>query len=199
MLEHFFGSKTRLKLLKIFFRSPDQTFYVRELARLIGTHLHAVRREIANLKKLTIIKQAEMAEVKEDQESGTERSIYYTLNLESPLHFELKALINKAELMEEKDLIEQIKNKGGKINLFVLTGFFTDEKDITTDIVVVGKIKPLILSKIIRRYEKDLGKTIRYTFMSEQEFKDRRHVGDRFLYSIFEAKHVFVVNEYNLT
>lgn len=198
MLEHFFGSKTRLKLLKIFFRSPEQFFYVRELARLINIHLHAVRREIANLQKLTIIKQIEVNEtLKEDQ--GNERSKYYQLNIESPLHDELKSLLNKGEVMEEKEMIEQIKSKGGKIQLFVLTGVFTDEKEALTDIVIVGKLKPLILSKLIRRYEGELGKNIRYTFMSEQEFKDRRHVGDKFLYSIFEAKHVFVVNEFKLT
>lgn len=199
MLEHFFGSKTRLKLLKIFFRSPDRAFYVRELARLIGTHLHAVRREIANLQKLQIIDQVPFTESATDPEAGTERSKYFQLQTSCPIYPELNALINKAEVMEEQELVEEIKSKGGQISLFVLTGIFTDEKASTTDIVIVGKLKPLVLSKIIRRYENDLGKTIRYTFMSDQEFKDRRHIGDKFLFSILEAKHVFVVNEYNLT
>lgn len=197
MLEHFFGSKTRLKLLKIFFRSPERPFYVRELARIIGTHLHAVRREIANLQKLQLIKMVEVEA--SENEGGTERSKYYQIDPLSPLYNELKALLDKAELMEEKQLIEEIKSKGGELKLLLLTGIFTDEREASTDLMIVGKLKPLVLAKIIQKYEEDLGKTIRYTFMSEQEFKDRRHVGDRFLFNIFESKHVFVVNEYNLS
>lgn len=199
MLEHFFGSKTRLKLLKIFFRSPEQSFYVRELSRLTETHLHAVRREIANLEKIGVIAPVAAAEVTRDPELGTERSKYFRLRADSPLGTELRALLNKAELLEEKELMEEIQNKGGKIQLLILTGIFTDEKEATTDIMIVGRLKPLTLSRLIRKYEKDLGKNIRYTFMNEQEFQDRRHIGDKFLYSIFEGKHIFVVNEFNLT
>ena len=198
MLEHFFGSKTRLKLLKVFFRSPDRSFYVRELARLIGTQLNAVRREISNLQKLKIIRTA-TAEGGSADEPGTERSKYYQVDELSPLFAELRALLTKSEVLEEQQLIEEIKHKGGKIKLFLLTGVFTGEKDAVTDIMIVGKLKPLILSKLIRRYENDLGKTVRYTFMSDEEFKDRRHIGDRFIFSILESKHVFVVNELELS
>ncbi len=198
MLEHFFGSKTRLKLLKIFFHSPEHPFFVRELARLAGTHLHAVRREIVNLLKLKIIKKVSAHDVGLELE-GTERSKYYQLDSESALNKELAALLNKAEVLEEHELVEKIKSEGGKIKLFILTGIFTEEKNISTDIFIVGSLKPMILAKIIKHYENELGKTIRYTFMTDQEFKDRRQIGDRFLFSVLEGKHEFVVNDYNLT
>jgi hypothetical protein len=198
MLEHFFGSRTRLKLLKLFFRSPDRSFYVRELARTIDTQLNAVRREISNLQKLKIIKQTVVQEVNLE-DGGTGRSKFYQVDEQSPLFNELRALLTKSEVLEEQQLIEEIKAKGGKLKLFLLTGIFTGEKDATTDILVVGKLKANVLSKLIRRYENDLGKTVRYTFMTEEEFKDRRHIGDRFLFAILEAKHVFVVNELNVS
>lgn len=199
MLEHFFGSKTRLKLLKVFFRQPERAFYVRELARQIDTHLHAVRREIANLEKVQIIQQVESAVAVHDEETGTQRSKFYQLDPMCPILMELKALLTKAELLEEKELVEEIKGKGGVLSLFVLTGLFTEEKSASTDILLVGKLKPQILSKLIQKYETDLGKTIRYTFMTDEEFKDRRHIGDRFLYGVLEGKHIFVVNDYNLS
>ncbi len=198
MLEHFFGSKTRLRLLKLFFRSPEHSFFVRELARLAGTQLHAVRRELSNLQKLKIIRQVTAHDSGEELE-GTERSKYFQLDHDGALREELAALLNKAEVLEEHELVEKIRSEGGKLKLFILTGIFTGEKNINTDIFIVGKLKPLVLSKLIKRYENDLGKAIRYTFMSEEEFKDRRQIGDRFLYSVLEAKHEFVINEYNLT
>lgn len=199
MLEHFFGSKTRLKLLKIFFRSPERAFFVRELARLIDIQLHAVRREIANLEKLKVIKAVTPEAATRDPEIGTERSKFYQLDDQAPLFEELKALLSKAEVLEEKDLIEEIKSKAGKVTLFLLTGMFTNDPDATTDILLVGQLKPFLIAKIIRRYEDDLGKVIRYTLMEDSEFKDRRHIGDKFLYTVFESKHVFLVNDYDVS
>lgn len=186
-----------MKLLKTFFRSPERAFFVRELARLSETQLHAVRREIANLEQLHLIKSVPADEVT-TKEAGTERSKYYQLDTEGALYHELLALLTKAELLEEKELVEEVKGKGGAITLFILTGLFT-ASDVGTDLLLVGKLKPLVIAKIIKQYERELGRTIRYTLMHDREFRDRREIGDKFLYSIFEAKHVLVVNQYNLS
>lgn len=198
MLEHFFGSKTRIKLLKVFFRYPDRYFYVRELARLLETQLNAVRREIVHLETVGVIILTPTDQVA-SRELGTERSKFYRLNAEAALHNELKALLMKAELMQERALVEEIKNKAGDLKLFMLTGQFMHEPTVDTDMLLVGAIKPLVIAKLIKAYEDDLGKSVRYTTMDEREFKDRREIGDRFLYSLFEAKHSFAVNEYNLS
>lgn len=198
MLEHFFGSRTRLRLLKIFFRSADRAFYVRELARLADTQLHAVRREIKNLELLNLIAPVEPS-ARQSSETGTERSKYYQLNTTAFLYPELRALLLKGELLEQNQLIAEIAAKGGRITLLLLTGIFTEDPNVTTDMLIVGSVKPAVIAKLVKQYEMDLYKSIRYTLMDEKEFKDRRHIGDKFLYTIFEAKHLFAVNEYNLT
>lgn len=198
MLEHFFGSKTRLLLLKIFFRSPDQAFYARELSRLTGMQLNAVRREIANLAGIGLIAKAHFDEVALHAAVGTGRSKYYRLDPGSLLYPELKALLLKAEIGEERQLVEMLKNKAGRVKLLLLTGIFLQEKEVDTDILIVGKIKPLTVAKLIKAYENELGKVVRYTIFDEKEFRDRREIGDKFLYGLFEAKHLSVVDEYHL-
>lgn len=195
MLEHFFGSKTRLKLLKVFFRNPDRSFYVRELTRLIETQLHAVRREIANLELIGIIHQIEQA----NRELGTERSKFYKLHTEAMLYPELKALLMKSEMMIEQQLVSDLKDKAGAIKFFILTGHFMQDADVETDLLLVGEIKPLVIAKRIKQFEDDLGKTLRYTVMSEEEFRDRRQIGDRFLYSLLDAKHLTMVDEFGIS
>jgi len=37
-----------------------------------------------------------------------------------------------------------------------------------------------------------------YTVMTEQEFNDRRHVMDKFLYSMFESENLKVINKLNV-
>jgi len=69
-----------------------------------------------------------------------------------------------------------------------MTGKFTNEKRAKTDMLLVGKLKEQTIAKIIARYEKEFGFEILYTTMSEQEFFDRRHMMDKFLFSLFQYK-----------
>lgn len=198
MLEHFFGSKTRVKLLQLFFREPEKNFYLRELARLIDTQLNAIRREVTNLERLGLI-QAVPAAIAESDAPITERHKYYRLNREAVLFPEIEALLLKAQLIEEEELINQLKDRAGELKLLVLTGLFTGAHEVTTDLLLVGKLKFLVVARLIKEYEASVGKAVRYTMFTEREFRERREIGDKFLYSVFEAKRLTPVNEYNIT
>ncbi|MCX6780215.1 MAG: hypothetical protein NT034_03485 [Candidatus Magasanikbacteria bacterium] len=160
MLEHLFGSTTRLKLLRLFFNNPDRAYFVRELSRAIDTQLNAVRRELANLEEFGVVKQVPFGESKEE-EVGTERSKYYKLNNEFFLNEELGMLLSKTQLVEERSFIDLIRKRCGNIRTMILTGFFT-QADVSTDILLVGEIKPVPLAKIIRDFEKFLNRPVRY-------------------------------------
>ena len=41
-VEKLFGSKTRTKLLGLFFENPDKSYYVREITRVIGEQINSV-------------------------------------------------------------------------------------------------------------------------------------------------------------
>jgi hypothetical protein len=55
MIEQLFGSKTRVKLLRLFFSNPNRSFYVREITRIVDEQINSVRRELANMLSLGII------------------------------------------------------------------------------------------------------------------------------------------------
>ncbi len=55
MIEQLFGSKTRVKLLKLFYGNPNRSFYVREITRTVDEQINSVRRELSNLLNLGII------------------------------------------------------------------------------------------------------------------------------------------------
>lgn len=196
MLEHFFGSKTRVKLLQIFFRNPDKIFYVRELSRMADIQLNAIRREIAHLEKMGAISHVPVSNI-EQVENGKERSKYYQLQKDFMLLNELHTLLAKAQLLEQKTFIDQVKNKGGLINLFILSGFFAQDTKSPTDLLLVGQIKIPVVEKIIKNFEEALDQPIRYTFMEEREFSERKELGDVFLYSVLESKHIIVVDAFN--
>lgn len=196
MLEHLFGSVTRIKLLRLFYNNPERAYFVRELSRSIEIQLNAVRRELANLETVGIIKKVGSDESNDDV--GTERSKYYKINTGFFLHDELGALLQKTQILEERTFIDLLKKRAGDVRAMILTGFFTNNNDVSTDMLLVGDIKPVVVAKIIHDFEKFLNRSIRYTILDLKEFTERREIGDRFIYSIFEGKHIFAVDNLNL-
>src|SRR5437868_13919458 len=69
MIEQLFGSKTRVKLLQLFYSNPNRSFYVRKITRKVDEQINSVRRELANLLSIGII----------TSESNNNR-LYYEVN-----------------------------------------------------------------------------------------------------------------------
>ncbi len=184
MLEQLFGSKTRVKLLKLFFEQSD-AYYVRELVRKTNSHINSIRRELKNLLKIGIIK-----------EKDCNRKKYYKINENFILYPELKILITKSRILLKDKLKEKLERLG-QIRLLILTGFFVDLPS-QTDILIVGKINRKKLKLIIEALEKETEKKINYTIMSSQEFRYRSDLTDHFLYNILENKKIVLINKTNI-
>lgn len=194
MLEQLFGSKTRLKLLRVFFHHFEKKFFVRELTRMLDSQINAVRRELDLLLEVGIIMEVQVENgTKEEQQKR-----YYTLDQSSLLFPELQALLIKAQMLGEQKFIEELKERGGEIKLMLLTGRFTGEKKAPSDILIVGDLRPKALENLITRQEKESGFEIRYTLMDEKEFFERRQMMDKFLFSLFEGNCCKVINEWKV-
>ena len=83
--EKLFGSKTRAKLLRLFFENPEKSFYVREMTRVIDEQINSVRRELLNLESIGIIKNETF-----------DNKVYYSANSKHPFYLEVHFLeLNK--------------------------------------------------------------------------------------------------------
>lgn len=202
MLEQLFGSKTRVKLLRLFLNNQNQPYYLRELARKLKTQLNSVRREVENLEQLGIIKSAE-APVKEEKELDKKKKKaakpssnkkYLLTNTEFILYPELKALLLKAQLLLERSFIIKIERLA-KIKLFILSGIFVGNDSAATDMLLVGTINHKRLAAVVKEFEREFGRSINFTVMSPQEFKYRQDITDRFLYDILEGKKIVIVDK----
>lgn len=192
MLEHLFGSKTRVRLLRLFFAEPEKMYFVRELTRILEVQINAVRRELELLQAAEIVEEVKA----EDLPGGDPQSIkkYYRLSQSSLLFPELQALIYKEKLLNEHLFIEELKTKAGDLKMLVLSGHFTDDGKSPTDMLIVGDIREKAVTSLIEQYERDHRVSFRYTFMKEQEFLDRRHIMDKFLFTLFESKIIKAVD-----
>jgi DNA-binding transcriptional ArsR family regulator len=84
MLESLFTSRTRVHLLELFLLHPEREVHVREICRITGSNINAVRRELANLGELGLLT---------NRRVGNTR--LYTANIASPIYQELTAILVK--------------------------------------------------------------------------------------------------------
>lgn len=201
MLEQLFGSKTRVRLLRLFLNNSKDAFFVRELTRKIGAQINAVRNELDNLVEMDLVSVVTDfdadGDVEESARPKNRRSMrqrkYYRMNMDSLLYPELRALFMKARVMLEKDFVRKL-TAAGPISYLALTGFFVSEEPSPTDLLVVGKLNRDKLASVIKNFEREIGREVNYTALTPQEYRYRRDVTDRFLYSILESRKLVVVD-----
>ncbi|OGL65424.1 hypothetical protein A3B21_01755 [Candidatus Uhrbacteria bacterium RIFCSPLOWO2_01_FULL_47_24] len=191
-LEQIFGSRIRVRLLKLFLEHPDQTFYVREITRLTRSHIHSVRRELSNLSKIGLIQIHEENQAETHRASGLRRK-FYEANPACVIFNELRILLNKGQLLLQEELARQLKGIGS-IRYLALTGFFVDLPGFPTDLMIVGRVNKEKSAKVFREFEEEFGRTINYTILPLKEFTERKEMMDRFLYNFFENKKIVLID-----
>ena len=183
MLEQLFGSRTRVKLLRLFLVNPDTAYYVRELTRKIDEQLNSVRRELANLLLLGMVTSDTRADKK-----------YYQLNKKFALVKELSDLLLKSQISLEQNFIKSMK-EAGKIRFLLLTGSFTGSRSSPTDVLIVGQVNKNLLVNAIERFQKEIGREINYTLLSTRDYNERKALGDKFLVTVLNNPKVVVVDD----
>ena len=189
-LEQLFGSKTRVKLLYLFYTYPDRSFFIRELTRKLRFQINSIRRELANLTKFGIIQVVEEGSRLVSDSRGIKERKYFKLNPSFILNNDLKNLFFKSQLMVEKDHVQKILNLGS-LDYFILTGKFTGV-DTLIDILLVGQVDREKLSKVISDFERYLKKEINYSVLEKGDFIYRRDISDKFICDILNQKKVVI-------
>jgi len=200
MIEQLFGSKTRVKLLQLFYNNPNRSFYVREITRKIDEQINSVRRELANLLSIGII-----------ASDTTNNRLYYEVNQAYEYYQPLKAVFGQATEAStegkgsstgpkksqaaapnaERDKIKAL----GNIEIALYTGQFTRDESSGIDALIVGDVNHHALQKFMTELEAQEGKEIRYTVMPAQEFGYRRQIKDRFISTVLNAKKQVLIDK----
>ena len=190
-VEQLFGSKTRLKLLDLFYRNPNRSYYVREITRKIDEQINSVRRELANLLSIGIVKS-----------ENRDNRLYYEVNQKYKHYDALSQLfVERAR----KSASSKKTNSGtadtktlrtikglGAVDLLVYLGSFTQDTKTEIDVLVVGDVNKTQVHNYIADLEDEEGRELKYVVMATDEFRYRRDVNDRFVTLVDAAKKVVI-------
>jgi len=191
MVEQLFGSKTRVKLLQLFYSNPNRSFFVREITRKIDEQINSVRRELSNLLSIGII-----------ISENTDNKLYYEVNQKYEFYEPLAAIFGGAKMAakvsKDDGPVEDEYKALGKVELVVYTGQFTRDERSGVDLLIVGNVNTNALDKFIAELEAKEGKELRYAVMTLSDFTYRQQIKDRFVSGIMDAKKQVVLDKEHL-
>jgi predicted transcriptional regulator with HTH domain len=157
MLKSLFSSSIRADVLAMLLNSPDEKFYVREIAKLLKKNPSGVKRELDKLEEMELVVSERIANLK-----------YFHANKSSPLFSELKDLIAKSLGLPGalKSLLKANEIKSA----FIYGPYTLGEDTPTVDLFAVGSFTPSILAGL-HEIEKKFGKKINCTVLDESEYR----------------------------
>jgi predicted transcriptional regulator len=221
VIEQLFGSKTRVKLLQLFYSNPNRAFYVREITRKIDEQINSVRRELSNLLSIGII-----------TSDATQNRLYYEVNqdyeyyrplaqifggmaieeetlapaAEKPTKKEAKKPAEaptpapakpKADVSAEHPMAKSFRSLG-RVDLALLSGQFTRDESAGIDILIVGDVNSVKADNFVAELEKAENKELRYTVLPSENYRYRVQINDRFINNVLGAKKQVIINTQEL-
>lgn len=195
MIEQLFGSKTRVKLLQLFYSNPNRSFYVREITRKIDEQINSVRRELANLLSIGLI-----------TSDSSNNKVYYEVDQKYDYYQPLEEIFGagvkakKASKASSKSVAATVDDTAdlkalGNVEIACLLGQFTRDETSGIDLLIVGNVNQHALQKYVTELEKQEGKELRYTVFSLDDFTYRLQIKDRFMSNVLRSKKQILVDK----
>jgi hypothetical protein len=180
MLKSLFSSSIRADVLSLLLNSPDEQFYIREIAKLLRKNPSGVKRELDNLEKMEIVNSEKIANLK-----------YFNANTDSPLYSELKNLITKS--LGLPGALKAVLRASGAKAAFLYGPYAEGDNVEAVDLFVIGAVTSP--AKELKDIERRFDQKINCTLMDEEEYKIKKKKRDANLKKILLGKRITLIGK----
>jgi predicted nucleotidyltransferase len=178
--------QTRGRVLALLYGSPDQSFYIRQIARQTGTSVGAVQRELEALAAVGLLGRTALGS-----------QVFYQANRTHPAYEELHSLIAKTlgifHLLGSAlaPLTKRI------VFAFVYGSMARGEETAGSDVdlMVVGDVTLDEVLACLAPAERAVGRPINPTVYSLREFRSKLHTRNHFLNSVVRGTNLFLIGD----
>ncbi len=178
--------QTRGRVLALLYGAPDETLFVRQIARQVETSAGTVQRELNLLAEAGLIKRSTVG-----------NQVFYQANQEHPEYPELRALLAKTT-----GVFQMLKTALGPLSsridlAFVYGSVARGEEKATSDIdlMVIGAVSLDEVLDAVGPVEKQLRRPVNPTIYSLEDVRARLREGNHFLQSLKKSKKVFLIGD----
>ena len=182
-VEVLFGVYQR-RILGLLLLHPDESFYVREIARLAGVPAGSAHRELKRLGEAGLL-------VRE----AVGNQVRYRANRENPIFPELAGIFRKTEGLADV-LRAALASCASKIDLAFIFGSMAQGKERVTsdiDVFIVGSVPFEEAVKALAQTQSKLGREVNPVVMTRKQFQDKHAAHDRFILRILQEPKLFLI------
>lgn len=183
MLHYIITSKTRRKILELFYHNFGETYYLRKIVREIDEEVNAVKREVDILEKARVLHREKRL-----------NKVFYSLNRSFLFYDEFLRIFTKTNTLAQA--IYSNLAKLGKLKFVAISTKYARRISIKEDeiyLLFVGIVVVPELESIVDRAEKGFGQDIHYTVMTEEEFRFRKKNNDPFTWRFLKQPKVMLL------
>jgi predicted nucleotidyltransferase len=181
--QSLFG-RTRSALLAMLYGHTNETFYLRQLARAIGSGHGAVQRDLAQLTEMGLVVR-----------SAQGNQVLYRANPRSPIFTELKSLIAKTVGIHDT-LRSALSALGSKVKVAFVYGSVArqeEQPNSDVDVMVLGDASFGDVVAALSAAQKTLGREVNPSVFSTSEFRSKAAAGNHFLKKVLSEKKLFLI------
>lgn len=183
ILKTLFSSEVRIEILSHFFVHPGESYYIRQLEKILSKPVSNIQKELGKLEKINLLSSS--------VEGNQKR---YIIKKDFPLYEELRNIFIKTAGLS--DIVKNEFKTKKEIELAFIYGSFasgdeTSQSDV--DLMVIGKISGLSINKSIKKIEKKISRVINYSIYSRKEIEKRIINNDNFIKTVLEGPIIIII------
>jgi predicted nucleotidyltransferase len=178
--------QTRGRVLALLYGMPDQVFFVRQIAREIGTSVGSVQRELETLLEVELLNR-----------TTTGRQVFYQANSHHPAFADIRSLIAKTSGIFHQ-LRSALAPLASQITFaFVYGSIARGDEDAGSDVdlMIIGDVTLDDVLAQLTPVENAIGRPINPTVYSLTEFRTRMKDGNHFLTSVVHGKKALLIGD----
>jgi predicted nucleotidyltransferase len=180
--------KTRRAVLALLYSHPDESFYLRQLARMTGVGMGALQRELKQLTEAGIIVRSEVG-----------RQAFFKANPDCPVFPELRDLIIKTFGVADvlRQALTQLSDKIQAAFIFgsMVSGEFNQSSDV--DVMVIGDISFAEIVSALTPVQEVLSREINPSVYPPGEVKAGLSEKQHFLSTVIDSPKIFIIGSKN--
>ena len=185
MLENIIPSKTRRKILELFFQKPNENFYLRQIVRELKEEVNAVKRELDILSEEKLL-------LKEKRLN----KVFYNLNKNYLFYDEFLRIFTKNSPILQ--MVYKNLPRLGKVKYIAVSSRFAKKLPIKEEeiyFLYVGVIVLKELEILMKKAEELFQAPINYTVMTEEEFIFRKKNNDPFIWRFLKQPKIMLIGD----
>ena len=185
LVEVLFGAYRR-QILALLLLHPDESFYVREIARLTGVPAGSLHRELKLLGDAGLL-----------QRSVSGNQVRYQVDRDNPIQEELAGIFRKTAGLADV-LRNALAPRAGKIRLAFIFGSVAQGRERSTsdvDVLVVGSASFAAVVGALSPAGERLRRAVNPVVMTRAAFESKRAGADRFVARIVREPKIILIGD----